>query len=881
MASWNEPQSGRTRYIRLNTIFLCAASGILLAMVGLAYREWSQYSAARAAGLHLLDIENSIETLVSDLRDAESGQRAFLLSGERRYLEPYNRAVPAVPAELARLNRLITQPGAPARSEPARLNELVDQELRELRESIQNRTTSRAPVPEFVLADQSRRVAIQSLAFAIRRQAALELGAIQTQALWATRGALFVTIGGSVFLMFLLAVGYRAVQQGTLARERAAADMRNLHDLGVRLMQKNDLQSLLREVLQAARGITGADRGTLQILGDDGTLRIEAQYGFSVEFLDFFNTLEENQEACGTASARRERLIVDDVERSPIFMGTPALGVLLAAGARAVQATPMISRKGVLVGMLSTHHSQPRRLSERDLSLIDLLARQAADLIEKIRDEEALRRSEERYRATFDNAAVGIAHVGLDGAWLRFNDALCTITGYSREELHTKTFGDITHPDDLEADLALAHRVRVGEIPTYSMEKRYLRKDGSIVWVILTVSLLRDSEGEPQHYISVIEDINDRKLAEDELRAAEHRLLSITDNMAAAVTRCSRDFRYVWVSRGYAEWLRQAPDQIVGRHIRDIIGAQGYENILPYMERVLTGERVEYSTKVRFIGPGERWIHAVYVPTYFEGQVDGWIAVVADITDTVEAQEQLRDANADLSRANQDLKHFAFAASHDLQEPLRMITAYSQMLSSRFPQQMDREASWFVANIVEGTERMRELLSDLLTYMEVGPRREENAELVDLKRVVENVKQDLRPSLEETGTLISADELPCVRAHAAHLTSLFQNLIANAIKYRANDPPVIHISAELADGQWRVAVADNGIGIAPQYHKQIFEVFKRLHGRQIPGTGVGLAICKRVVERYGGRLWVESSEGQGATFYFTLPEAAMVLGAKQ
>ena len=204
-----------------------------------------------------------------------------------------------------------------------------------------------------------------------------------------------------------------------------------------------------------------------------------------------------------------------------------------------------------------------------------------------------------------------------------------------------------------------------------------------------------------------------------------------------------------------------------------------------------------------------------------------------------------------------------------------MITAYSQLLIKSHAGEFTGEASTFVDNIVSGTTRMRELLSDLLAYTEIRSRDEEPLELVDLNAVLEDVRQNLKASIDESGAEVTSERLPVVRAYRAHFQPLFQNLIGNAIKYRSARPPRIHVSVQEKDGELQFSVSDNGIGIEPEYHKQIFEVFRRLHGRKIPGTGVGLAICQRVVERYGGRIWVESQPGVGSTFVFTAPDVAI------
>jgi signal transduction histidine kinase len=223
-----------------------------------------------------------------------------------------------------------------------------------------------------------------------------------------------------------------------------------------------------------------------------------------------------------------------------------------------------------------------------------------------------------------------------------------------------------------------------------------------------------------------------------------------------------------------------------------------------------------------------------------------------------------------LWRANEDLKQFAFAASHDLQEPLRMITAYSQLLVRSYAGPLEGEAVVCLDFISKGAKQMRDLLMDLLSYAEAGADRGKADEAIDLNTIIENVRQSLKVAIEESSAVVTNQRLPEIVGQRAHFVQLFQNLISNAIKYRGDRPPRIHISVEQRDNEWRFALADNGIGIAPEYHSQIFGVFKRLHGQAISGTGMGLAICQRVVERHNGRIWVESQPGEGTKFYFTM-----------
>jgi signal transduction histidine kinase len=236
-----------------------------------------------------------------------------------------------------------------------------------------------------------------------------------------------------------------------------------------------------------------------------------------------------------------------------------------------------------------------------------------------------------------------------------------------------------------------------------------------------------------------------------------------------------------------------------------------------------------------------------------------------ELTEQAEALSDL------LRRANEDLKQFAFAASHDLQEPLRMMTIYSELLIEGHRSQLDGKAQICVDFITQGAKQMRDLLANLLTYTEAGADTWESNEFIDLNAIFEKGKQNLKLAIAESGVVVTSGDLPIVQGHDARFVQLFQNLIGNAIKYRGELSPRVHVSAEPLDGEWRFAVADNGMGIRPDYYRTIFGMFKRLHGSAIPGTGIGLAICQRVVERYGGRIWVESKVGEGTTFYFTLP----------
>ncbi len=281
---------------------------------------------------------------------------------------------------------------------------------------------------------------------------------------------------------------------------------------------------------------------------------------------------------------------------------------------------------------------------------------------------------------------------------------------------------------------------------------------------------------------------------------------------------------------------------------------------------------VEVETRLAVGGEEVRlWLAVSADPLLLEGKRHAVLAM-NNITERKQYEAELRQTAEELRRSNQELEQFAYIASHDLQEPLRQVRGFSQLLADRCRDQFDAKAGQYLKFIIDGATRMTELIQDLLTYSRVGahPRRQ----AASCREALQVALANLQASIAEAGARVTHDDLPTLVAEPTHLVQLFQNLISNALKFRRSGvAPAIHVGACRDGANWLFSVQDNGIGIAAEHHDRVFLIFQRLHTRQkYAGTGIGLAICKKIVEQYGGRIWVESTAGQGATFKFSLPQ---------
>ena len=478
------------------------------------------------------------------------------------------------------------------------------------------------------------------------------------------------------------------------------------------------------------------------------------------------------------------------------------------------------------------------------------------------------------------------------------NPAMCRLVGYDRKELEGRNWWNLLDSHSMEAALSAIQRLVDHRSESTEFEARVRGRAGERIWCQVGAALVPDESGPLvlAHLVDITASAEmqrellqrltrlDRQLQEEHVKAAlalrdsAERFRGVFEQAPIGMAIAGLDGRFQQVNSTFCRMLGLRSGEA---------GAFGWDELLapsadPATNLSRQAQRcpnpaASLECDTRFLARDGRVIDVQWNLSLVcdaHGEPSCQIGQVRDITPRKEAEAKLTRYAAELDRSNRDLRDFAYVASHDLQEPLRMVKSYLELLSRRYKGQLDGDADEFIGYALDGATRMQNLVTGLLAYSRIGePTPAKEVREVETRASLEAALANLHMAVRESGASVTHSGLPRIEADGLQITQLLQNLIANSIKFRSEAPPQIRVEARARRGAWEFRVSDNGIGIDPRYSDRVFQIFQRLHSQaRYPGAGIGLAVCKRIVERHGGTIHVESEPGQGSTFVFTLPD---------
>ena len=823
------------RFLSILIVFLIALFSFL---------DWRAFRAATREADQTHEILQGVRAVLSSLKDVETAQGGYLLTGDKKFLSPYKTAIGALPGQLSELwaasvasQRQVQQ--------IAKLQALAQEELEQVKRTIAVRDQDGAEVALAMLINGQGQATMANL-----KQVGLELENIEyfnykqqsEEALGhANRSRIVTLIGCLVLVAWLFGLG-SAVDTVVADRERLVQSVAE---------SRQQLETTLASIGDAviATDAAGNIRFINPVASQLTQWSQEAAHGRSIE--EVMPVVEEDTQKpleSGVARVLRQKTMTSPVSRTLLVTKRGEQIPIEDSGA------PIRDPDGKVAGVaLIFRDISARRRAEREL---------------------------ERWQQIFAQAAFGMFVFDPAAGTIRdANKAFADLHGYSVEELRGMPLSRLV-PQEQEGVLAscLSSLYTEGH---QLLEGAHIRKNGTPFACLMDMATFPVENWREIYSAGYCSDISERKQLEDALRESEERFRTLAGALPQLVWSSTTwgEIEYVnplW--RAYAGWSSLG-NELPGDPWTEVLHPDDRELYLRrWSNSLASGDPFEIQARLRRWNEGEhRWFLCRGVALRNRnGEIIRWLGACTDIQDQVQSATLLKQANEALRRSNDDLEQFAYAASHDLQEPLRMVAIYSQLLQAEYGQLLDDNARSYIEFAVNGSRRMATLLRDLLAYSRVANAPSDAAAITNAKPALAEALLNLQSALENSRAQVTIDPLPWVRVPDVHLVQLFQNLVGNSIKYRKagteGEKLVVEVKAKRESPQtWLFSVKDNGIGIEARYLQQIFGVFKRLHGQSFEGTGIGLALCQKIVERAGGKIWVESEVGCGSVFYFTLP----------
>ena len=721
------------------------------------------------------------------------------------------------------------------------------------------------------LAGAALAVGLQSVILLASRGAILQEGVqsyvIGTWSLFAASG-----VASGALSSYLASLRRRAdVLERRVDREDAA-----LAEIGRIISSSLQIEDIYGQFADRLRDLVPFDRLTIDAIDLEAS-KLTTEYSTGLEIperesgvpVDLRGTLVEE------LLRRQTGLMVQGEPAAETARRYPCLTLSLGAGLQSFMSVHLWSRQQV-IGVLHLQSMKADAYTQRDLQLAQRVGDQISGAIASSRlyadlerAETELQEAEARYRTLVENATDSIV-VLQQGKTIYRNPALGELLGYSLDETAQRSFLDNVVPEDRDRVRHHYESRLKGQPAPDQYELSLLTANGRRLTIEAKPQVINYNGAKAT--MVVMREVTERRRTEAALRESEDRYRRLVELSPEAVVVHTAG-RLVYVNAAAVK-LYGASDEaeLVGRSVIDFAQTDYREMLIERIQRIEHGREQAAPVEMKAVRLDGQVIDIEGRGTFitYEGK-PAVLGVLRDITETKRASERLQEYSEELQRSNSELEQFAYVASHDLREPLRTVTSFTQLLARRYEGELDKDAREFIAYAVGGTKRMQDLIDDLLEYSRIG-KQLRPAQPADFNAVFDQSIANLSGAIEENGAKITRDELPTATVNSSQLTQVFQNLVANAIKFRQKAPPRVHVSALLDGADWVFSVADNGIGIDPQYADRIFTIFQRLHTREeYPGTGIGLAVCKKIVEQRGGAIWLDADQDDGTTFKFTIP----------
>jgi PAS domain S-box-containing protein len=845
------------RKVRAGFAFLLAC---LVAIAIVSYPTLVRLHEDAGRVEHSHEVIATLQRVDASVTEAQTHERGYIITGREDELQPYQSATEHAHSALRELRRL-TADNLLQQRRLAMLEPVVEERMAVLQRGIKSRRKGFRQAKALVASGRAEQLQDRISAAIVEMESTEQklLAEREVRTKRASTAARVVVVGGSALAVVIVGAGLLVIGAAFSASRRAEAALQESKDeLEARVKERTSELVRANESLRASenrfRTLANAIPTLCWMANADGWIT-----WYNQRWYEYTGTTPEEMEGWGWQSVHDPDVLPKVLQswKTSIGTGKPFEMVFPLRGGDGTfhpfltRIVPLLDDEGKITRWFGTN----------------------TDISEQRRTEEALRQSVERLEKVLQVETVGVMFWDLNtGCMVDANDAFLKLMGYSRSQVEARelTWQNLTPPEYMDVSRAEVEKfLATGRVGPY--EKEYFRKDGTKKWLLFAGSSLGGNQ-----CVEFCVDISDRKKAEETLRKSQLMFETLFECLPDAIVAADAE--------GCITQVNASAEKLFGYNRSELLG-QPVELLMPERFRAAhKGQRQKF-----YVAPVSRPMGAglqlygrrkdgrefpadIQLSTIETESGHSVLTVTRDITERKQAADALARRTEELERSNAELEHFAYVASHDLQEPLRMVASFTQLLAKRYRGKLDSHADQFIEYAVDGARRMQDLINDLLAYSRVGTRGQEFAP-TSCETVLEIALTNLKTAIEKAGARVTHDPLPTVVADQGQLCQVFQNLVGNAVKFRGLDAPHVHVSAEKREGEWRFSVRDNGIGIDAQDAERIFVIFERLHtSAEYPGTGIGLAISKKIIERHGGRIGVESEPGKGAAFYFTIPE---------